>query len=291
MLRVIPELLGCLIITLVALGIILSGGCAGLGKTKPNEPYKGPYPSGFNDLSAKNPLLAEELGKLPEIQDGISEIEARALDRLCVFYNRNQRDFDLAFERMYDQGYPNVRKFCSPLQALYWLALDNKLDQIDISNFDLTALLNQAWYKSGFDYDGTTGRWDDFSEVTERLNSPELINYYEPRNFSYKRVKLHSALAYKNPRYIFRQKVGECWLYTAFTVYCLRKAGYKAEAITVYWNESFSRKHVACAFADKDGKEYILDISISAYSKSTGIYPKKNYLAIHPYCGRGYISN
>jgi hypothetical protein len=278
--------LNCLIVFLCFLG-----GCAGLGKTKPNEPYKGPYPSGFNELSAKNPLLAKELGKLPEIQDGVSEIDAMALERLCLFYNQNQRDFDLALDRMYGAGYPNVRKYCSPLQALYWLTLDDELSQIDISNFDLTALLNEAWYKSGFDYDGTTDRWDDFKEVTERLNSPELINYYEPRNFSYKKVRLGSAEDYKNPRYIFSEKVGECWLYTAFSVYCLKKAGYKAHAITVYFNESRSRVHVACAFIDKDGKEYILDNSLSVYVRSTGIYPKNEYLAIHPYCAKGYLSN
>ena len=265
-------------------------GCASLGPTTPNIPFRGKqYPSILIELAHKNPLLAQELGKLPEIQDGISEIDAMALERLCVFYNQNQRGFDLAFERMYDVGYPNVRKFCSPLQALYWLTLEDKLTQIDISNFDLTALLNEAWYKSLFDFDGTTGRWDGFKEVTERLNSPRLVDYYESRNFTYKAISLPSREAYKNPYHIFRCKHGGCWLYTAFSVYCLKKAGYRTHAITVYHGRSQYPNHVTCTFIDKDGKGYILDNSISAYIRHSGIYEKNAYLAIYPFFGKGYL--
>jgi hypothetical protein len=233
--------------------------------------------------------LAQEFGKIPEIQDGISERDALALERICVHYNQNRKDFDSAFQRMYDVGYPDVRKFCSPLQAFYWLALDDKLKQIDISNYSLKGLLNEAWYKSGFGYDGS-GRWDDFSEVTQRLNSPELLDYYISRNFSYKRIRLRSLQDYKNPRIIFSKKQGECWLYTAFSVYCLKKAGYQAHAITVYHGNSPRPNHVACTFTDKDGDEFIIDNSLPAYIHRTGIYKKKAYLGIYPYYGKGYLS-
>ena len=76
------------------------GGCASLGKTTPNEPYKGPYPSGFNVLSAKNHLLAQELGKLPEINDGISDEEAIALERIVELYKNNPNRFNEAFTPM-----------------------------------------------------------------------------------------------------------------------------------------------------------------------------------------------
>ena len=55
------------------------GGCTSIGTTKPNDLYPGPYPTEFSDFSVKNPLLAQELVKLPEFQDGISEKEATAL--------------------------------------------------------------------------------------------------------------------------------------------------------------------------------------------------------------------
>jgi hypothetical protein len=233
--------------------------------------------------------LAQELGRIPEIQDGISETDEMALERIYIFYHQNQKNFDSAFERMYDVGYPEVRKFCSPLQAFYWLAIDNKLKQIDISNYSLTGLLNEAWYKAGFEYDGT-GRWDDFNDVTERLNSPELVDYYESRNFTYKKIRLRSWDDHKNPHIIFSKKQGECWLYTAFSVYCLKKAGYQAHAITVYHGNSPRPNHVTCLFIDKDGRGYILDNSLSAYIHKTGIYERAAYLDIYPYYGKGYSS-
>lgn len=272
---------------LIILLFIIAVGCT--SSTKPNTPYSGSYPTTFKKLADNNPLLAQELGKIPEIRDGISEIDAMALERICLFYSQNQKNFDSAFKRMYDVGDPNVRRYCTPLQALYWLALDDKLKQIDISKYALMGMLNEAWYKPGFEYDGT-GRWDDFSEVTERLNSPELVDYYVSRNFNYKKVWLRSLDDYKNPHNIFSKKQGRCWLYTAFCVYCLRKAGYQAHAITVYHGNSPTPNHVACAFIDKDGKEYILDNSLSAYIHRTGIYEKAGYLNIYPYFGKGYLS-
>lgn len=266
--------------------IVYLSGCA---STKPNTPYPGPYPSRFNELSVNNPLLAQELSKIPEIQDGISDEDTMALEQICMFYNKNQKAFNSAFEQMYEVGNPVIRKFCTPLQALHWLALDDRLEQIDISEYTLVALLNEAWYKRGFEYDGM-GRWDDFGDVTERLNSPKLVDYYESRNFSYKKIRLRSLEEYKNPYHIFRMKQGECWLYTAFSVYCLRKAGYQAHAITVYHGKSQYPNHVTCTFIDKDGKEYILDNSLPAFIHPTGIYEKKVYLDIYPYVGKGYLT-
>jgi len=270
--------------------IIFIYGCV---STKPNRPYSGPYPPNFDKLAIQNPLLVNELGKLPEIQDGISEKDAMALKQISKLYSKNQKHFSSVFESMNDVGNANVRKFCTPLQALYWLALDDKLAEIDISNYTLIGLLNQAWYKSGFEYDGT-GRWDDFSEVAERLNSPELVDYYVSRNFTYKYLKLESINDYKNPYFIFRNKHGQCWLYTAFCTHCLKKAGYQAHAVTIFHGISRKPNHVACAYIGKDGKEYILDNSITVYGighgLGYGIYEKKAYFGIYPYYGRGYLT-
>ena len=275
------------LLTIFLCGIV--GGCASLGPTKPNEPFHGSYPDSFRKIIESNPLLAEEIGKLPEIQDGISIQDSVALERIWSLYKQNQKDFDSAFRRMLNVGYPNIRKYCSPLQALYWLALDNKLKPKDISNYTLIGLLNKAWYEPGFAYDGT-GRWDGFSDVTERLNSAALVDYYVCRNFAYKKIRLRSLDDYKNPRNIFNTKQGECWLYTSFCVYCLKKAGYQAHAITVYHASSHRPNHVACEYIDKDGKEYIMDSTLDAYIQSTGIYKKKVYLDIRPYFGRGYLT-
>ena len=122
---------------LIFLYFIIATGCA--ATTKPNTAYTGSYPASFDKLAINNPLLAQELAKLPEIQDGVSEKDVMALERIYVFYQENQKNFDSAFQQMYDLGYPNVRKFCSPLQALYWLAIDDKLMERDICLNDTPA--------------------------------------------------------------------------------------------------------------------------------------------------------
>jgi len=267
--------------------LLLSIGCT--TPTKPNTPYSGSYPAPFHNLANQNSLLAHELSKIPEIQDGISEMDVMALELISMLYSQNQKLFSSAFERMYDVGYKDVRQYCSPLQAMYWLALDDKLKQIDISDYTLIGLLNKAWYMPGFEYDGT-GRWDDFYDVTERLNSPELVDYYVSRNFSYKKIRLTSLNDYKNPYIIFKKKQGECWLYTSFCTYCLRKAGYQAHAITVFHDLRTRPSHVTCEYIDKDGKEYILDNSLTARGVGYGIYKKEVYLNIYPYYGKGYLT-
>jgi hypothetical protein len=83
-------------------------------------------------------LLAQEIGKLPEIQDGISDSEAIALEKLCDLYMKNPENFNKTFEKMYQVGKPEVRRYCSPLQAVYWLIMDGKTDAINIHNYDLT---------------------------------------------------------------------------------------------------------------------------------------------------------
>ena len=122
--RAICNALVKLVFGLLALFLIY--GCSSIGRTKPNSPFEGPYPEKFSVIQKGNPLLADEIGKLPEIIDGISELEAKALIRLSELYNEYPASFDHAFEQMYQTGKFDVRKYCSPLQALYWLLLDNK---------------------------------------------------------------------------------------------------------------------------------------------------------------------
>ena len=155
------------------------GGCNSTGPTKPNEPYLGPHPLMFEEFAAKSPLLAQELFKLPELQDGISEKEVTALEDIMKLYDTNPEMFNGAFEQMYKTGIPEVRKYCSPLQAIYWLALDGKEKELvgTISKYDLEFLIYKAW-----EFDDNN-RWTDFNEVTDRLNAPYLITIYSKMNF------------------------------------------------------------------------------------------------------------
>jgi hypothetical protein len=259
-----------LIFTILLCSIV--GGCATFGPTIPNTPYKGPYPTSFDKLSLKNPLLAQEIGKLPELQDGISESESTALDHFVRLYSNNTKLFDKAFQEMYQVGLPEVRKYCTPLQALYWLVEDGKVDELhsQIHNYSLRNLLSSSWnfnvrfelealdlseqeaqeivdainkdviwyakyqetakdvvklcynknpndiplkyreliengnnYKiTKVQFDRNNLRWKDYNIVIDRLNAPELLDYYIYRNISYKHI---IPVYHRSPRSVITQ--------------------------------------------------------------------------------------
>jgi len=140
------------LITLLILPLCFSG-CASFGPTKPNLPYSGEsYPAILNELAHKNPFLVQELGKLPEIQDGISEKDVEVLKEIIKLYNVNPQVFDEAFGQMNQIGLPEYKKYCSPLQAVFWLVEDGKNQKAEelIQEYNLDRLLYETW-KSDLD--------------------------------------------------------------------------------------------------------------------------------------------
>jgi len=134
----------------ILLAVILTA-CAAPGPATPNIPFAGnPTPPILDDLALKNPLLAEELGKLPELQDGISEAEARALTTLCEVYHSDSDLFDTVFAEMYREGHPGIRKYCAPLQALFWLVEDGRRETCNsiLHAYHQDDLLEKAWHYS-----------------------------------------------------------------------------------------------------------------------------------------------
>jgi len=115
------------------------------GRTKPNT-INTEYP-GYQHLAANNLLLANEIGKLPEIQDGVSESELYALEHIVGIHKEIPKDFDDTFERMYQVGKPDVRKYCSPLQAVFWIFESERADDARgiLKHYSLDELLHTAW--------------------------------------------------------------------------------------------------------------------------------------------------
>lgn len=302
--------------------------------TTPNLPYQGSgYPDSFSKLALNNRLLANELGKLPELRDGISEKEAKALDVLAKSYQENPDAFDSVFKQMYQIGLPEVRKYCSPLQALFWLAESGELevnkdliegyslkklldmswkfeDSLRISQFQITEIINgiknekmrnnyldyskrlptsiilkfinEDYNKNKFAFtkesrkiidDIKDPRWKNFDVVTERLNAPELIDYYERRRFNYAGARFLRKYD-ASPKYVFKHNVGECVSITGFTIYCLRKAGYRAKEIRLV--PGYVADYHALTLFEMNGKKYIMDNGMPA---PAGIHPyvKKRY--------------
>jgi len=248
---------------------------------KPNIPYSGSSQE-LDEISKKNHLLAEELRKLPELQDGISTVEKHALKKLSNLYDNTHDVFDSAFEKMYLEGLPEVRKYCTPLQSLFWLLEDNKSDlaKESIENHDLKWLLIYAWA------DKKKERWGNYNTVVERLNSPRLTNLYQVWNFKYWTDR---GSRWGNSKKIFRTKKGDCRDYTHFSVQCLEKGGYKARAIKVE-SPSGSAFHVVCEYKE-NGKEYIIDNSCGGPCGGGGIQEKHEYLKRLPQVGTGYLHN
>lgn len=272
----------CFIIVLVLCFHL--AGCASSGPTKPNLPYTGnPYPAELTELAQRNPLLVQELGKLPELQDGVSETDVNVLRDIVKLYNSDPVNFENAFNEMYKVGLPEVRKYCSPLQALFWIVQDGDNENELLHKYDLINLLNLAWYKKGFEYDGK-GRWDDFKVVVDRLNSPDLVHYYMRRNFPQGLPEGRKGGDVPlPPKVMFNDKYGTCRDSSNFGKYCLKKAGYEAKIILLEKGKKGAGQSAAVEFKDIDGNDYIIDTF-----KMNAVIPKEAYLELFEFSGYLY---
>lgn len=257
-------------------------GCASFGPSVPNRAYAGPYLEKFEVIKKNNPLLATELGKLPEIQHGISKADQVAMNQIVDLYIQDPLVFDRAFKRMYKVGLPEIRKYCAPLQALFWLSQDGKLASTKnpLQNYTLKSLLDLAWndLHSWTDND----RWNDFKIVVDRLNSPQLVDYYERRVIRYEYLPGYGE-GPEEAWTVFNNKCGHCAQITAFTVYILQKAGYNAERLIIDEPKLRSPKgndHRVCLFIVNE-KRYIMD---NGRMRPYGIIRFEDYKPMeHPY--------
>jgi hypothetical protein len=98
-------------------------------------------------ITLDNAALAYELGKLPEFQDSITNQEIRALEDLLKVLDGYPQKFSYAFNQMNQIGLPHIRRFNSPLQALFWLFLDGHKDEAKsiVLDYALKDLLRSAW--------------------------------------------------------------------------------------------------------------------------------------------------
>jgi hypothetical protein len=119
-------------------------------------------------------------------------------------------------------------KFSSAMQALLWGYMDGHFKDNPLKSYT-TALefVKPIWG----DMEGP--RWDDFDEVTLRLNTPELLDYWERRNLTYEYYWARG----KSVQAVFKSKRANCYDTAEFTRYCLSKAGYRSGNILVALGE------------------------------------------------------
>jgi hypothetical protein len=84
----------------------------------------------LNVLDRLNPQLADEVAKLPEIRKFRTHSSRLTLSNLIKIYQFAPDGFDRMFEAMNAIGVPAHRKYCSALQALFWLIQDEKMSLV-----------------------------------------------------------------------------------------------------------------------------------------------------------------
>lgn len=247
------------------------------------------YMSEVNNI---NPELASELTKLPDFQEiDIEDIEA--LEDI-VDLARGTSVFDTNFDSILNEGIKDERKYCSPLEALVWLLYDYDKEYIDNEIYYHTdfgylmargqktqlkpllwRLVYFSWEKSSESNNFLSGRWEDFSEVTDRLNSPMLVSMYMVHNISYDHEKCQAFIKsgrdiWQSPRVTFDRKQGVCKDHATLALYCLLESGYKYDNFELYQNDaacvlfacaqpwSPGKGHLVCLFI-RDGVYYIID--------------------------------
>ena len=239
------------------------------------EPLSKEVQSLFELLYAVDALLAQEVGKLPEFQNKLTASEVRALRRFVNLAANSTPLKRVNLAKLLQEGRPEVRKYCSPLQAIFWILEKDENREENPLIWPLDRILNEAWMGTGFEL-GAPNRWKNFEEVTSRLNSPVLVDYYGRMNFTYQSMPYDD---HPSPRYIFGHRVGTHVYHAAFYIYCLEKAGYSAKPIVVKKSLG-SKTYCIVEFEDKDGQNYIICNTTRppGYTGGSGIHEKASYL-------------
>jgi len=212
------------------------------------EPFPEPVQIAFQRLYALNHNLAIEIGRLPKFQDEVEENELLSLNRFTELIENITPEHEANLDLLLKVGLPEYRRYCTPLQAIMWL-LEKKSDKQPLQ-YSLYELLDQSWDFS------EKSRWKDYKEVTDRLNSPELVNYYERVQFVYKSKKGRKDANKGAPKKLFATKIGNCVDHSAFDAYCLKKGGYRTSIKNVH--PSSRGYHTVCVFK-VNGNKYYLD--------------------------------
>jgi hypothetical protein len=251
-------------------------------KAAATEPLPSEAQTLLKQLYGFDSHLALEVGKLPEFQGKVGESQIFALRKFTKLLANATTEDKANLDQFFAVGKPDVRKFSAPLQALFWVFEKMAEDpSYEKSAKNTLAYRPMLAISMGWNFFADLDRWKDFAVVTDRLNSPLLINMYQQYNFTYAIHKSRYECP-MNAKTIFATKQGCCRDYTAFAEYCLNKAGYRASAIRVRSPTGRDPYHVVCEY-EETGKKYIMD-----NSAGYGIMEKEKYVKLWPQMGFGY---
>ena len=197
------------------------------------------------------------------------EKDVVALARFTEIAENTTPEQKTNLESLLSIGLKDSRHYCSPLEAVFWiLGKGDYEENKQILQLSLEELLDKAWDFSEKE------RWEDYETVTERLNAPELVNYYQRIRLVYESKSGRKDAFAGDARGLFVRNVGNCYDHAHFAAYCLENAGYKTSVVGVH--PSQARYHVVCQF-EADGKSYFIDNGRPDKFLRRGIIPKEEY--------------
>lgn len=211
------------------------------------------------------PELYNELLKLPDMTE-VTDKNKNVIEQIARLGLSNVNK--PIFELLLNEGLKTKRKYCTPLEALFWVAYDgniDKLNHIPREGFSVSSFVQDAWMTSSTSNIFSSKRWKDFNEVADRLNSPQLIAIYMKLNIKYS-YTTYEKEGVKSALEIFKDAKGACYDQALFASYLLRKNGYaKAWGTSVIFDklvDGFYVGHVGSIYIDpKDNRYYIMDFT------------------------------
>jgi len=210
-------------------------------------------------LNKTNPILAEELKRLPELRTGLNEKGVVTINRIVTFYTQspNPDEVKQTFDKILSIGKKECRKFSAPLQALFWLAEEKELplsenplkkySQEKYRGFnnklgedeEVVMFVYNIW-KNTYE----TSKWKDPNEIIDRLNSPHLFDLFFRDNIAYdfdkKTIIMSERNYYQNwgsylesAKVTIKKRKGICNDAANLAYEILTKAGYNVKPLQV----------------------------------------------------------
>lgn len=257
---------------------------------EPNKYVQRMFDEYISTIGKTNPEQAMELIKLPDLQ----KIEMRDVEGLEDIIDSAQKpENKSAFESMLNEGIKDKRIYCSPLEALLWIAYDREFNDIGLiddnnfsfKNFSIKKLIEEGWSytreSNGPNWDRSKkidlgadvtkletliwriynaepytyklGRWKTLDEVGDRVSSPTLLIEYLNNNF---KSSYSLARFPVNVKDAFKSG-GACVQYATLATYCLEKNGYESYGLVIYFDKILmgADSHIICIYKDKNEKD------------------------------------
>ena len=200
-----------------------------------------------------DPELVCELSRLPDIsynEEKYTEFFDKIIDISTDSRNK------AGIEAMLNEGLQYGRRYCTPLQCLYWLWLDGKEVEGYLRPFSTARVALEAWQLTTTSRNYKSNQWAQFEKVTNRLSSGFLVSKYEQDNFSF---DLSMGPVMEDAEYMFSRRSGVCTGYAAFAFVCLRKNGYDARSYYLEYvgTEENPQGHAVVTY-NEGGKNFVL---------------------------------